>query len=80
MEERIPPGQSCLVQVRPIAAKHLCDERLSMKGIPRKLRKITDAFFESKGIEVKVKPISILDENFQKNVGKPTGLRQRRRN
>lgn len=51
-----------------------------MKGIPRKLRKITDAFFESKGIEVKVKPISILDENFQKNVGKPTGLRQRRRN
>jgi len=59
-----------LAQINVMAAKHLRDERLSMKGIPLKLRKITDAFLESKGIEVKVKPISILDEDFQKDVGK----------
>jgi type I restriction enzyme R subunit len=51
-----------------LAGKHFRDERLSMKGIPPKLRKITDAFLESRGIEVKVAPISILDEDFQKEV------------
>jgi type I restriction enzyme R subunit len=40
-----------------------------MKGIPSKLRSITDDYLESKGIEVKVKPISILDADFQKQVG-----------
>lgn len=57
-----------LTEINVLAAKHLRDERLSMKGIPPKLRKITDAFLESRGIQVKVKPISILDENFQKEV------------
>jgi type I restriction enzyme R subunit len=32
------------------------------------LRAITDAFLKSRGIEVKVEPISILDEDFQKDV------------
>jgi type I restriction enzyme R subunit len=41
-----------------------------MKGIPPKLRAITDKYLESRGINQKVKPISILDEDFQKNVGK----------
>jgi type I restriction enzyme R subunit len=41
-----------------------------MKGIPPKLRAITDAYLESKGIDVKVKPISILDGDFEKQVGK----------
>jgi type I restriction enzyme R subunit len=40
----------------------------SMKGIPQKLRKITDTFLESRGIAVKVKPISILDEDFEKGI------------
>ena len=39
-----------------------------MKGIPPKLRAITDAFLVSRGISVKVEPISILDEDFQKEV------------
>lgn len=39
-----------------------------MKGIPPKLRNITDAFLESRGIEVKVEPISILDEDFHSEV------------
>ncbi|HXC61112.1 MAG TPA: type I restriction enzyme endonuclease domain-containing protein, partial [Nitrospiria bacterium] len=57
-----------LMEINVLAGKHFRDERLSMKGIPPKLRKITDAFLESRGITVKVEPISILDEDFQKDV------------
>jgi type I restriction enzyme, R subunit len=57
-----------LSEINVLAEKHFRDERLSMKGIPPKLRNITDAFLESRGIDVKVKPISILDEDFQKEV------------
>jgi type I restriction enzyme R subunit len=59
-----------LVAINEMAAKHFRDGRLSMKGIPPKLRSITDAFLESRGIDVKVEPISILDEDFQKEVKK----------
>lgn len=59
-----------LTEINVLAGKHFRDGRLSMKGIPAKLRSITDAYLESKGIEVKVEPISILDEDFQKQVGK----------
>jgi len=59
-----------LTEINALAGQHLRDERLSMKEIPPKLRSITDKYLESKGIEVKVKPISILDEDFQKQVGK----------
>jgi type I restriction enzyme R subunit len=64
------PDYQALTEINVLAAKHFRDERLSMKGIPPKLRVITDAYLESKGIEVKIKPISILDEDFQKQVGK----------
>ena len=57
-----------LMEINVLAEKHFRDGRLSMKGIPPKLRNITDAFLESRGIEVKVEPISILDEEFQKEV------------
>jgi type I restriction enzyme, R subunit len=59
-----------LAAINEMAAKHFRDGRLSMKGIPPKLRTITDAFLESRGIDVKVEPISILDEDFQKEVKK----------
>jgi type I restriction enzyme R subunit len=59
-----------LVEINVLAEKHFRDGRLSMKGIPPKLRSITDAFLESRGIAVKVEPISILDEDFQKDVKK----------
>ncbi len=59
-----------LVEINVLAEKHFRDARMSMKGIPPKLRKITDAFLESRGINVKVEPISILDEDFQKEVKK----------
>jgi type I restriction enzyme R subunit len=57
-----------LAEINVLAEKHFRDKRLSMKGIPPKLRKITDAFLESRGINVKVEPISILDKDFQKDV------------
>ncbi len=52
------------------AMHHLRDSRLSMKGIPDKLRAITDAHLKAKGIEQKVAPISIMDEDFLKQVNK----------
>jgi type I restriction enzyme, R subunit len=59
-----------LTEINVLAGKHFRDARLSMKGIPPKLRGITDAYLESKGIEVKIEPISILDEEFENQVGK----------
>ena len=58
-----------LTEINVLAGKHFRDQRLSMKGIPAKLRAITDDYLESKGIKLKVPPISILDEDFEKNVG-----------
>ena len=59
-----------LMEINALAAKHFRDARLSMKGLAPKLRTITDAFLESRGIDVRVEPISILDEDFQKEVKK----------
>jgi len=61
-----------LAEINVLAGKHFRDGRLSMKGIPPKLRAITDEHLKSKGIDTKVQPISILDEDFQKDVGKRT--------
>lgn len=54
--------------INALACKHLKDARLSMKGIPPKLRAIVDEFLISKGIEQKIAPISILNADFQKDV------------
>lgn len=56
--------------INALASKHLRDSRLSMKGIPAKLRSLADEYLISKGIDVKIAPISILDEDFQKEVAK----------
>ena len=61
---------NALSEINELAARHFRDQRLSMKGIPPKLRTITDQYLASKGIDQKVKPISILDEDFEKHVGK----------
>ena len=66
------PEYQALTEINVLAGKHFRDDRLSMKGIPPKLRAITDEYLKSKGIEVKVKPISILDEDFDKQVGRRT--------
>lgn len=59
-----------LTEINVLACKHFRDERLSMKGIPPKLRAITDVYLESRGIDLKVPPISIMDEDFLKDVAK----------
>lgn len=51
-------------ELNVLAGQHFRDSRMSMKGIPAKLRSITDEFLKSQGIEQKVEPISIMDENF----------------
>ena len=61
-----------LSEINILVSKHFRDGRLSMKGIPPKLRAITDEYLESKSIDQQVEPISILDENFQKDVDKRT--------
>ena len=59
-----------LSEINVLASRHFRDERLSMRGIPPKLRAITDTYLESKGVEQQIKPISILDDNFQNDVEK----------
>jgi type I restriction enzyme R subunit len=63
---------NALTEINVLAGRHLNDQRLSMKGIPPKLRAITDQYLASKGIEQKVKPISILDEDFESKVARRT--------
>jgi type I restriction enzyme R subunit len=54
--------------INELASRHFHDDRLSMKGIPEKLRAIADEYLKSKGIQVEVKPISIIDDDFNQNV------------
>jgi type I restriction enzyme R subunit len=57
-----------LTEINALAERHLKDQRLSMRGIPDKLRPIADEYLKSKGITQKIAPISILDADFQKGV------------
>ena len=59
-----------LAEINVLAGKHFRDGRLGMKGIPPKLRAITDEHLESRGIDAGVPPLSILDENFVKDVAR----------
>ena len=59
-----------LAEINVLAGRHFRDSRMSMKGIPAKLRVLTDAHLRSRGINQKVRPISILDEDFESQVGK----------
>jgi len=68
--QRFIKDYNALTEINLLASKHFRDERLSMKGIPKKLRGLTDKYLESKSIDIKVKPISILDENFESQVKK----------
>jgi type I restriction enzyme, R subunit len=54
------------------AREHLRDQRVSMKGVSEKLRRITDEYLKSKGIDTKVEPISILDDKFFDHVNTRT--------
>jgi len=60
---------NALTEINVLAGRHFRDARLSMKGIPPKLRALTDQYLASKGIDQKVAPISILDDDFASLVG-----------
>jgi type I restriction enzyme R subunit len=64
------PDYQHLSEINVLAEKHFHDARLGMKGIPPKLRGITDAYLTSKGIDLKIAPISILDKDFESRVDK----------
>lgn len=66
-----------LTEINVLAGSHFRDARMSMKGIPAKLRAITDAYLVSKGIDLKVKPISILDDNFEREVSKQARIKNK---
>lgn len=53
------------IAINHLAYQHFRDARFSLKGIPKKLRNIADEFLKSHGIELKVAPISIIDDNFE---------------
>lgn len=57
-----------LAEISVQASQHTRDERLNLKGVPEKLRKILDEYLESNGIDPKVAPISITDDGFAKEV------------
>jgi type I restriction enzyme, R subunit len=59
-------------EINFMAAKHFRDARISMKGIPEKLRQIADHHLVSKGIDQTVEPIPIFDKDFQDQVNKRT--------
>ena len=67
------PDYLSFVEINTLAQRHLHDQRLSMKGIPAKLRAIADEHLISRGVTQKIAPISIMDDDFQK------GVQQRRR-
>ncbi len=55
-------------ELNTLAAQHFRDKKMSMKGVSEKLRKVTDEFLKSRGIETKIQPISILDDKFFENI------------
>jgi type I restriction enzyme R subunit len=67
------PDYHSFVEINALAQRHLHDQRLSMKGIPAKLRAIADEHLISRGVTQRIAPISIMDDDFQK------GVQQRRR-
>jgi type I restriction enzyme R subunit len=55
-------------EINAKAEEHFRDQRISLKGITPKLRKVVNEHLISKGIDQKIKPISILDDDFTKSV------------
>lgn len=55
-------------EINAKAEQHFRDKRISLKGITPKLRKLVDEHLVSQGIDLKIKPISILDSDFTQSV------------
>jgi type I restriction enzyme R subunit len=59
-------------EINFMASKHFRDARISMKGIPEKLRQIADHHLVSKGINQTIEPIPIFDKAFLEQVNTRT--------
>ncbi|MBJ2184137.1 MAG: type I restriction endonuclease subunit R [Muribaculaceae bacterium] len=59
-----------LTEINALAMKHISDGRLSMKGLTPKLVAIANKHLVDKGVDEKVKPISIMAEDFLKETMK----------
>lgn len=59
-----------LTEINALAMKHISDGRLSMKGLTPKLVAIANKYLVDKGVDEKVKPISIMAEDFIKETKK----------
>ena len=58
------PELNSFAAINALAARHCRDRKINMNGVSAKLRKVTDEYLKSKGIETKVEPISIMDDKF----------------
>lgn len=61
---------NALSELNVMAGRHFRDNRMSMRGVSAKLRAITDEYLISKGIDQKIPPLSILDDDFLSDVAK----------
>lgn len=62
-----------LGMIKNEAQKRYRDEELNIEGIGEKVKKLINEHLISEGIEIKVRPISIFDDEFEKALkGKPT--------
>lgn len=59
------PAMAELGAINVMAGRHFQDQRMSLRGIPEKLRAIVDEYLESLGVTIKVEPLSITDEGFE---------------
>ena len=59
-----------LTNINVPASNHFSDLRVSMKGIPAKLRLITDKYLESTHIDITIQPISIFGDDLEREVSK----------
>lgn len=64
-------------EINTLGAQHFRDSKMSMKGVSEKLRRVTDEFLKSKGINTKIEPISILDDKFFENIRAPRRVQTR---
>lgn len=62
------PDFKRLVLINHEALKHTRDQRFRRAVVTRKLRDIADEYLEAEGVDTKVKPISILDDQFHADV------------
>ena len=59
------PAFEELAAINVMAGRHFQDQRMSLRGIPEKLRAIVDEYLTSLGVTTKVEPLSITDEGFE---------------